>query len=71
MCVFIDLKMETTAKLVVPQEYSEMQVTMESSLAVLLPSFHGYGICSLGLLNGFIQITNSFLQKYCEVTKQE
>lgn len=54
----------------VPEELCEEAVSEETSLAMLLPSVKGIGVCSFALLRYLAVIQNNFVEKYSELTKQ-
>ncbi|KAK7494871.1 hypothetical protein BaRGS_00013998, partial [Batillaria attramentaria] len=53
-----------------PVEFHNTSITLESPLAVLLPSTRGPGLCSYMLLQYLLSQHNQFLQRYCPLIKQ-
>ena len=54
----------------VPEELCEEAVGEEMSLAMLLPSVKGIGVCSFALLRYLAMTQNNFVEKYSKLTKQ-
>lgn len=55
-------------RMTVPAEYHEIKVAVETtSLAMLLPSDRGLGLCSFGLVTYLMELQNQFRAKYNEL----
>lgn len=54
----------------VPDKLCKDTVSEETTLAMLLPSVKGLGICSFALLRYMALIQNNFMEEYSKLTKQ-
>ncbi|KAK2149470.1 hypothetical protein NP493_2985g00001, partial [Ridgeia piscesae] len=54
----------------VPEEMCEETISNETSLAMLLPSMKGLGVCSVALLQYLAVIQNNFMEEYSRVAQQ-
>ena len=53
--------------MVVPKEYCAIEITDNTSLALLLPTLKGEGICSTGLVHYLVTLHNEFIEEYARL----
>ncbi len=55
------------SNMVVPKEYCGKEIGDNTSLALLLPTMKGEGICSTGLIHFLVKQHNDFIEEYARL----